>query len=41
MMITILSRLAMMIGIATVATKIAEKRKMKNLRLVPVRNKIK
>ena len=38
MMITILSRLAMMIGVATVATKIAEKRKMRGMRLVPVRN---
>jgi|GEM_PF-3260952 len=38
MIITILSRLAMMIGIAYTATRIAEHRKMKSLRLVPVRN---
>ncbi len=38
MIITILSRIAMMIGIATVATKVAEKRKTRGMRLVPVRN---
>lgn len=40
MIITILSRIAMMIGIATVATKVAEKRKMYGMRLVPVKNKV-
>lgn len=39
MVITILSRLAMMIGIATVATRIAEHRRMKSLRLVPVKQR--
>ncbi len=39
MIITILSRLAMMIGIAYTTTRIAEYKKMKSLRLVPVRNR--
>lgn len=37
MMITILSRLAMMIGLATVVTQISERRKLKQLRPVPVK----
>jgi hypothetical protein len=39
MMITILSRVFMMIGIATVSTKLMERRTEQKMRMVPVRTK--
>ncbi|BES66493.1 hypothetical protein SANA_29320 [Gottschalkiaceae bacterium SANA] len=39
MMITVLSRVFMMIGIATVSTKLMERRREQKMRMVPVRMK--
>ena len=39
MIVTILSRVAMMIGFATVATRVAKKENERKMRLVPVKHK--